>query len=157
MDRVGQLSRRSDRKVSMSTLAKLQDHLDTLALFPDRQDRIEALLALADEYKPHGPEEVPRTQECKVPGCESEVFVNTVKLPTGGLKFMYAVDNPQGISAMVMARILEDSLTGASKEEIASVSEDIVFEIFGKELSMGKNLGLTNMIRISKMYAQGQL
>jgi cysteine desulfuration protein SufE len=140
----------------MPNPAKLQEHLDNLAFFPDRQDRIEALIALADEYKHKDANEVPRNESNKVPGCESEVFIHIE--PSGtGLHFKYAVDNPQGVSAMAMATILEDSLSGLPKDQLLAISEEIVFEIFGRELSMGKNLGLTNMLRVSKHLAQQSL
>lgn len=131
--------------------AKLQEHLDDLAFFTDRQDRIEALIALADEYKK--PEAFERTPEKKVPGCESEVYIEAV--PSGdSLEYHFAVDNPQGISAMAMAMLLQ-SASGAPKSEIQAIDESVVFQVFGNELSMGKNLGLTNMVRIVKRLAAG--
>lgn len=131
--------------------AKLQEQLDDLAMFPDRQDRIEALIALADDYKHPSKADFERTEEKKVPGCESEVFIEAV--PSGAsLEFHFAVDNPQGISAMAMAVLLQ-TVSGAPKSEIAEIDESIVFQVFGNELSMGKNLGLTNMVRIVKRLA----
>lgn len=127
--------------------AKLQEQLDDLAMFSDRQDRIEALIALADEYKHPSKEDFIRKEEKKVPGCESEVFIEA-----NGTEFRFAVDNPQGISAMAMSVIL-DSVSGASPNEIAEMDEGMVLEIFGNELSMGKNLGLTNMVRMVKRLA----
>ena len=172
---MGQLGRRSDREVAKTVVslqlsvdcrlttqtadyniavpipAKLQEQLDDLAFFSDRQDRIEALIALADEYKHPSPEQFVRSEDKKVPGCESEVFIESV--PTNsGLEFHFAVDNPQGISAMAMAVILQ-SVSGAPRDEIEAIDEAMVFQIFGNELSMGKNLGLTNMIRIVKRLA----
>lgn len=139
----------------MANPVKLQEYLDTLAMFPDRQDRIETLIGFADEYKHPSPEEFPREETSKVPGCESEVFIRTS--PQGdSFHFRYAVDNPQGISAMAMAVILENGLSGESAQTIQSIPEEIVFEIFGNELSMGKNLGLTNMLRITKHLAAKQ-
>ncbi|MBS1703402.1 MAG: SufE family protein [Armatimonadetes bacterium] len=131
--------------------AKLQDHLDDLAFFTDRQDRIEALIALADEYRHPSVEQMVRSEEKKVPGCESEVYIEAV--PVGSsVEFHFAVDNPQGISAMAMAVLLQ-SASGAPKAEIGAIDEGIVFQVFGNELSMGKNLGLTNMVRIVKRLA----
>jgi cysteine desulfuration protein SufE len=130
--------------------AKLQEYLDDLAIFTDRQDHIEYLIALADDYKHPDAVAFVRSDEKKVPGCESEVFIEAT--PSGSsVDYRFAVDNPQGISAMAMAVILQ-SLSGAPKSEIAEVPEDIVFKIFGNELSMGKNLGLTNMVRIVKRF-----
>jgi cysteine desulfuration protein SufE len=133
--------------------SKLQEYLEDLAIFSDRQDHIEYLIALADDYKHPDALSFVRTEEKKVPGCESEVFIEAV--PDGdSLTYRFAVDNPQGISAMAMAAILQSSLSGASRADIVEVSEDIVFKIFGNELSMGKNLGLTNMVRIVKRLAE---
>lgn len=148
---MGQLGWRPNREI-VPIPAKLQEYLDDLAIFTDRQDHIEYLIALADDYKhPDGVSFV-RTEEKKVPGCESEVFIEAVS-SGGSVDYRFAVDNPQGISAMAMAAILQSSLSGASRDEIAAVSEDVVFKIFGNELSMGKNLGLTNMVRIVKRLA----
>ena len=124
---------------------KLQEILDDLAMFPDRADRIDALIALSSEYVHPSPEEVPRTDATRVPGCESEVHMGRA-----GERFRFAVDNPQGVSAMALARILESGLEGRP----ADVPDELVFEVFGRELSMGKNLGLTNMVRMVRTAAK---
>jgi sulfur transfer protein SufE len=49
--------------------------LEELSFFTDRQDRIEALVAIGEKYRK--PEGVPRDQEHRVPGCESEVYVSS--------------------------------------------------------------------------------
>lgn len=118
---------------------KLQALLDDLAMFPDRADRIEALIEFSREYAHPGPDEVPRTERSRVPGCESEVFMG---LNEG--RFRFAVDNPQGVSAMALARILEEGLDSHP----ADVPDELVYEVFGRELSMGKSMGLTNMVRM---------
>jgi cysteine desulfuration protein SufE len=132
---------------------KLQERLDDLALFPDRQDRIEALIAIAEEFENPPPEALPRTEERRVPECESEVFVAAEPLPEGRVAFRIAVDNPQGISAMALARILEDGLSGERAELIRQVPDEIVFDIFGRELSMGKSMGLVGTLRKVKAEA----
>lgn len=136
----------------MSIPSKLQEYLDDLAMFSDRQERIEYLIALADEYRHPDHATFVRADDKKVPGCESEVFIKASSVGDS-IEYRFAVDNPQGISAMAMAVILQTSLSGVPKEEILSVDEDIVLKIFGNELSMGKNLGLTNMVRIVKRFA----
>ncbi len=118
---------------------RLQEMLDDLAMFPDRADRIEALIALSREYKHPTADEVPRTEKARVPGCESEVFMGL-----DGPRFRFAVDNPQGVSAMALASLLEQGLEG----RVAEVPDEIVYEVFGRELSMGKSMGLTNMVRM---------
>jgi cysteine desulfuration protein SufE len=83
----------------------------------------------------------------KVPACESEAYVFTVPREDGTLDFHYAVENPQGISAMATAVILKDSCSGAPLDQVAHVSTDIVYRIFGNELSMGKSMGLRRWCR----------
>ena len=64
-----------------------------------------------------------------------------------------AIDNPQGISAMAMAQILIQGFVGATAEQIKAVPEDIVYRVFGRELSMGKSMGLTGMVGMAKQAA----
>ncbi|MEM7483560.1 MAG: hypothetical protein AAF481_20565, partial [Acidobacteriota bacterium] len=76
----------------------------------------------------------------------SEAYVWARKQDDGTLKFHFAVDNPQGISAKAMAVILDESLSGAPLEDVRSVSGDVIYDIFGRELSMGKSMGLMGMV-----------
>lgn len=131
----------------------LQDQLDDLAMFPDRAERIEALIDIGRGYAHPSADEVSRTEAAKVPGCESEVYVKATPKEDGTLDLRYAVDNPQGISAMALAQILQEGLKGVSRKEIAEVPEEFVYEVFGRELSMGKSMGLMGMIRMAKAEA----
>jgi cysteine desulfuration protein SufE len=133
--------------------AKLAEILDDLNLFPDRAERIQALISLGEEFRNPTTEEMPRTGDRRVPGCESEVFVTSLTRADGTLDFRFAVDNPQGISAMALARILDQGLSGAPLDQVVEVSDELVYQIFGRELSMGKSLGLTGMIRMVKFEA----
>lgn len=133
--------------------AKLQEFLENLSMFEDRAERIDALISIGQRFKNPRVDEVPRTPETRVPGCESEVFV--VSRPEGqGRRFLFGVDNPQGISAMALAQILDETLSGEPVSEVEKVSEEVVYEVFGRELSMGKSLGLTNMVRMVKQEAR---
>ena len=51
---------------------------------------------------------------------------------------------------MALAAILQRA-SGSSREDIAAIPEDLVYRIFGNELSMGKSLGLNNMLRVLKL------
>ncbi|MDH3456886.1 MAG: SufE family protein, partial [Gemmatimonadota bacterium] len=93
----------------------------------------------------------------KVPACESQAYVFPVPNDDGSLTFHFAVDNPQGISAMAMAAVLGDTLSGVPLEQVAAVPTEIVYELFGKELSMGKNMGLMGMVGMVTGYAQERL
>ena len=75
----------------------------------------------------------------------------------GTLTYYFAVENPQGISAMALAAILGDALSGVSLEEVAAVPADVVYRIFGRELSMGKSLGLMGMVNMVRAAARQQL
>ena len=139
--------------------AKLQDFLETLEMVPDRTERIQFLISLAEGYKPVPPSVAvaPYPEERRVPGCESEAFVFPVSRPDGTLDFYFGVLNPQGVSAMALAAILQDTLSGAPLDQIAEISDDIVYEIFGRELSMGKSMGLMGMVRMVKDEARKHL
>jgi cysteine desulfuration protein SufE len=67
------------------------------------------------------------------------------------------VENPQGISAMALAEILRGSLSGAPLEEVAAVPADVVYRIFGRELSMGKSMGLMGMVNMVRAAALQQM
>jgi cysteine desulfuration protein SufE len=41
---------------------------------------------------------------------------------------------------------MERALSGRPLEEVASVPPDVIFDLFGKELSMGKGQGLMGML-----------
>ena len=131
---------------------KLQDLVDTLAMFTDRSERIDALVALGSRYDASGTTEVPRTAERRVPGCESEVYIDAQPLDVG-LKFRFAIDNPQGISAMALADLLDQGLSGQPLDEVAAIPDDLVYDVFGRELSMGKSMGLIGMVRMVKAEA----
>jgi cysteine desulfuration protein SufE len=133
--------------------SKLKTFLEDLALYPDRAERIEALIAISDGFANPSQEELPRTPATRVPGCESEVYITSEPF-SQGKKFKFAVDNPQGISAMAMAQILDENLSGEPIDEVRHAPEDLAFQVFGNELSMGKSLGLTGMLRMVKLEAE---
>lgn len=135
---------------------KLQELLDTLASIPDRTERIQALISIAEEFRPVNVP-LPLPEERRVPGCESEAFVFPSPRGDGSLDFNFVVENPQGVSAMALAQILHDTLSGAPLERILEIPNEIVFDIFGRELSMGKSMGLINMLQMVKADAKRQL
>jgi cysteine desulfuration protein SufE len=125
----------------------------------DRGDRIEMLVDVAKRFR-RVPERIaarPYPKEHLVPGCESEAYVWAEPQADGTLTYHFAVENPQGISAMALAAILADSLSGAPLETVAEVPADIVYRIFGRELSMGKSLGLMGVVNVVRTAAWQQL
>ncbi|HVL38395.1 MAG TPA: SufE family protein [Fimbriimonadaceae bacterium] len=130
---------------------KLAELLEMLSLVRDRQERIDLLISLAERFQP-ATLEGPLPEESRVPGCESEVFVFAKPL-RAGLKFDFVVQNPQGVSAKALAVILDETLSGEDLKGVAEVPESVVYDIFGRELSMGKSMGLMNTVRMVKALA----
>jgi len=140
----------------------LPDHLESLVSTLeglDRSDRIQMLIEVAGQFKPVPPRiaDRPFALEHRVPGCESEAYVWSEPGPNDTLTFFFAVENPQGISAMALAAILGPTLSGAPLEQVALVPADIIYRIFGRELSMGKSLGLMQMVNMVRVAALKQI
>src|SRR4051812_3127646 len=121
---------------------KLTQTIDALAMIADRTERIQTLIDLAERFEEVPPEIArrPFSSLNEVPACESEAYFFEERRPDGTLTFHFAVENPQGISAKALAVILEESLSGAPPEQVAAVQPDIIYRIFGPELSMGKSM-----------------
>jgi cysteine desulfuration protein SufE len=127
--------------------SRLQETVDLLSDL-DRMERIDVLIGIADRFR-EVPEEIahrPYGDEHKVPACESEAYLWAVRRDDGTLDFHFAVENPQGISAKAMAVILTEGLSGAPLGEAAGLDGEVVYRIFGRELSMGKSMGLMGMV-----------
>jgi cysteine desulfuration protein SufE len=125
-------------------LAALVDDFE----FVDRSDRMQMLIEFADRFA-DVPAEVatrPFPAENHVTRCESDAYVWGVEQPDGTLKYHFAVENPQGLSAKAWAVIMDETLSGVPLEDVVKVSPEVVFSLFGKELSMGKGQGLMGML-----------
>lgn len=140
---------------------KLQEILDDFALMPDRSARAEYLIEIADRFGAvRVPPEVaqqPYDEHHRVPACESEAFVWALENPDGTLTYRFDVLNPQGLSAMAMAVVLDETCSGAPLEQVANVHADIVFALFGKEISMGKGQGLMGLVSMVQHAAKKRL
>ncbi len=137
---------------------KLAELVETLA-FLERGELIDALIELADRFS-EVPAEVatrPFPEGSKVPACESEAYVFSSPRPDGSLDLHFAVENPQGLSAKAMAVLLGESLSGEDPRLFAELSTDLPLEVFGQELSMGKNMGLMGMVAMVAREAKTQL
>lgn len=138
---------------------KLKDVLADFGFVTDRSERAELLMDYADRFEPV-PAHIaapPYPEEHRVPFCESEAYVWSEAQPDDTLKYYFAVENPQGLSAMAMAVILDETLSGAPVEQVAQVSQDIVLQIFGREISMGKGQGLMGMVSAVQVEARRHL
>jgi cysteine desulfuration protein SufE len=56
-----------------------------------------------------------------------------------------------------MAVILDENLSGRPLTELAGLSGDLPLEIFGRELSLGKNMGLTGMVGMVRAAARARM
>lgn len=137
---------------------KLARTLEALSLVSDRTERIQMLIDIAERFKEVPPRVASRPfpQEHLVPACESEAYVWGEARPDGTLDFHFAVENPQGISAKALAVILGDTLSGQPPAQVAEVPQDVVYRVFGPELSMGKSMGLMGMVSMVKNLARMQ-
>lgn len=118
--------------------------------FVDRSLRAELLIEYADRFSevPASIATRPFPQRNRAPRCESDAFVFPVDLADGSLHFHFAVENPQGLSAKAWAVLLEETCSGVPLDQVAAIPQDVVFRVFGKDLSMGKGQGLIGMLEL---------
>ena len=126
---------------------KLQELVDTFQMF-DPADRTSLLLSYADQFKDVPPTVATRpfSKSHQIPQCESDAYAWAQKMPDGTLKLYFAVENPSGVSAKALATILDKTLSGLPASEIATITPDIVEQIFRQNISMGKGMGLMSMV-----------
>jgi cysteine desulfuration protein SufE len=138
---------------------KLAETLELIDTVQDRAERIQLLIDMATRFEEVPPRIArrPFPPEHLVPACESQAYVWSEDRPDGTLDFHFAVENPQGISAKSMAVILDEGLSGAPLEQVAAVPQDIVYKVFGNELSMGKSMGLMGMVSMVTSTAKHRL
>lgn len=135
---------------------------DIIEIFEEvtQPERIEMLLDYSDRFV-EVPNQVavrPFAEENRVQRCESRAYVFTEPLGADNtLKFYFAVENPQGVSAKALGAILQESLSGGTVQDILHIPEDIVIKMFGKSISMGKGEGLMGMISLLKYYAKQEI
>ncbi len=143
-------------------MAEMPDALAELARefeAMDRTERMEMLIEYADRFV-----EVPATiatrpfdERHRAPRCESEAYVWVTDAPGGGLALHFAVENPQGLSAKAWGAILTETASGAPPEQLAAIDPEVLYRIFGRDLSMGKGQGLTGMLELVRFEAQKRL
>ena len=138
---------------------KLQEYLDDFGFITSREERVDFLIDIADDFEPV-PASVaskPYDEAFRVIGCESEAFVWAIERGDGTLDFYFDVLNPQGLSAMAMSAILDQACSGAPLEQVAAIDGEVVFTFFGKDISMGKGRGLTELVNAVVYQAKRRL
>ena len=125
----------------------------------DRSLRAEMLIEYADQFEEVPPQVAvrPWPEAARAPRCESDAYVFFTEQPGGTLKLWFAVENPQGLSAKAWAVLLDQTLSGQPLEQVARVPQDVIFRIFGRDLSMGKGQGLVGMLEMVQHEARRRL
>ncbi len=140
---------------------KLAELVDDMGSITDRRERADLLIEIADRFSEvKVPAEIavkPYDERHKAPACESDAYVWAVDQPDGTLRYYFDVLNPQGLSAMAMAVILAETVSGQPLDQVIHVSDDVVFKLFGKELSMGKGAGLMGILSLVRAEAKRRL
>jgi len=135
----------------MATLPqRLERILQAFDTLHTREEREMLLLGYADRFRNVPPSVAvpPYPAERKVPYCESDAYLWVMQNPHGTLTLHFAIENPSGLSAKALAAVLAEGLQDSAPEEAASLSEEIVERIFRRNISMGKGMGLTAMVRM---------
>ncbi len=140
---------------------KLQELVDDFEQITDRSERQEYLIEIADRFSDvkvtADIATKPYEENHRVPACESEAFVWATEQADGTLKYYFDVLNPQGLSAMAISVILDETCSGQPLEKVAAVDSGIVFSLFGKEISMGKGQGLMGIVTMVQHEAKQRL
>ncbi|HLG32565.1 MAG TPA: SufE family protein [Ignavibacteriaceae bacterium] len=128
---------------------KLNEMLEKFSGLKNKTEKINLLIEYADKFKEVPPEVAvrPFPDENEVQFCESGAYVWTRLQINNTLKFYFAVENPQGVSARALSAILDISLTGETPADVLTVPDDIVLKIFGEDLLKGKNMGLVGILQ----------
>ena len=135
---------------------RLGEAIDILSMATDPADRVDLLLSFADRFREVPPAVAARPfpEINRVPSCESEAYAWGVLQDDGTLALHFAVENPSGVSAKALASILDRGLSGLAPAEVAKISPDIVYEIFRRDISMGKGLGLMSLVSAVQVIAR---
>jgi len=141
--------------------AKLAELVEDFESITNRNERAEYLIEIADRFAsvkvPASIATKPYDESHRVPACESDAFVWATENPDGSLKYYFDVLNPQGLSAMAISVILDETCSGRPLPEVAALSSEIIFSIFGREVSMGKGQGLMGIVNMVMAEAKRRL
>jgi sulfur transfer protein SufE len=134
-------------------LAKVVEMFRSMA---DSEMRSMLLIDFADKYQevPSRIAERPFPEESRVPYCESEAYVWLEPVKDDRVKLHFAVENPSGISAKALSAILDETLSGEEAETVAKLNPDIIYDIFGRQIGMGKGQGLMALAALVQSKAQ---
>ncbi len=135
---------------------KLAELLAEFETITDRYERYELLTEYADAFQEVPPEvaQRPFPRDHLVPHCESQVYFWARENGDHTFKFYFAVENPQGLSAKAMAAIIDETCSNVPAWQVAHIPDDLPQRLFGKDLSMGRTLGLSSLVAMVKGVAK---
>jgi cysteine desulfuration protein SufE len=137
---------------------QLRETLEDFEFITTRQERQQYLIQLADQFNEVkvSPDvaQQPYDESRRVPECESDAFVWATPNDDGTLQYHFDVLNPQGLSAMALSVVLGQAVSGAPLDKVMNIEADVVFDLFGREVSMGKGQGLMGIVSMVKAYAK---
>lgn len=135
---------------------RISEVLEEFLSLPERDVQAEYLIETADRFRevPNRIATRPFDLSHRVPGCESEAYAWSEPASGDTLKFYFAVENPQGISAKALCVLLDESLSGASLDEVRAVDPEIVYTLFGRGISLGKGQGLMGIVNKVKSFVK---
>ena len=124
-----------------------------------RTERMEMLIDWADQFVEVDPAVATRPfpELNRAPRCESDAYVFATDRDDGTVDFHFAVENPQGLSAKAWGAILADTASGVPLEEVAAIDPEAIYQIFGRDLSMGKGQGLIGMLELVQFETRKRL
>ena len=130
---------------------KLQEILSDFEFMTDRNDRAQYLIDIADGFEgARVPERIatqPYNETHLVKECESQAYVWAEDRGDGTFNFWFDVLNPQGLSSMAVSAILHDACSGTDLEQVAAITPEMIFTLFGRDISMGKGFGLMGIVK----------
>ncbi|MGB9690840.1 MAG: SufE family protein [Candidatus Sumerlaeaceae bacterium] len=133
--------------------------VESFRALKDEAERLMMLIEFASCYvdPPPAVASRPFPAECKLPGCDCDVYFWALMREDRRLDFYFAVDCAEGVSAKAFAVILSRTLTGADLEAIARIPRECVAIIFGELITPEKKATLEAMLEAVRQAAQDVL
>lgn len=133
----------------MTIKEKEQNYIDEFSVFDEWLDKYQYIIDLAKDLEPISDAE--KTEENKVHGCQSNVWLVVEQTPDGRLVFR--ADSDALITKGIIS-LLVGVYSGAKPEEILESDFSFLDEIgLTSNLSATRRSGLASMVEKIKMYA----
>jgi cysteine desulfuration protein SufE len=134
-------------------MSRLDDYVDAFELLGDWEQRYQYLAELGEKLPPL-PDEA-RTDENKVKGCMSQVWVHAYRDPEHGNRIFYHAECDTTTIRGVLA-LLVDLMSDKTDDEIQKVDLDEIFNRLNlfDHLSPTRHVGVYSIVKLMKDQAQ---